>query len=257
MGLVEAALLFAAIFAVLISSLLYLHHARGKRVEAERLEKLLAEVRVEAERLKAELSKVERLREALEGRVLPALASTRLKEALKELEILEAEAPPSLRGEVEAYRSEVEAVGALREACRDAVKAWIMQAVRVNLPQTMRNWGEARHGYNRHLDELLAYTLAEAVEASPQSLLQWFRMQNPAMYQTLTTLVDHSESLEVFFRMAEKTLESLEYLKVFRRKLAEAREAVRLKAALELERRKIMDGIERLSEKLLKDWEGG
>jgi hypothetical protein len=245
------AVLLALLFSALIG-LLYFQAKRKRRVEAGKFERILAEIRVEAEKLREDLSKIERLGKVLEERVFPAVVSMRFEEALKELERLGSRIPLGVECEVESYRSELEAVKALKEACKDAVKAWVVEAVRLHLPQTAKNWRTASHGYTRQLDELLAYNMVGVVEANPQSLLEWFKTGNPAMYEALSRLVDSSESLEVFFRMVEKTLGELEYIKIFRAKYGEACAASRLRAALELERRKTLDKIEGLSEKLLK-----
>ncbi|MHC1590399.1 MAG: hypothetical protein ACXQTQ_05485 [Candidatus Hecatellaceae archaeon] len=247
-------ILLACLLLLLLSVLLgflYWQAKRRSRVKAERLERLLTEIRSEAERLGGDLSKIEKLGKVLEEKVFPAVASMRFEEALKELEEVD-QVPLGVECEVEAYKSRLEAVKALREACRDAVKAWVMEAVRLHLPQTAKNWRTARHGYSKELDELLAYSMAGLVEANPQSLLEWFKAGNPAMYDALAKLVDSSESLEVFFRMIEKTLGELEYVRAFREKYGEACAASRLRAALELERRKTMDRIEGLSSRLLK-----
>ena len=249
-SLLLAFLLLALLLSALLG-LLYWQAKRRSKVKAERLERLLAEIKGEAEKLSGDLSRIERLGKILEDRVFPAVASMRFEEALKELESL-GQIPLGVECEVEAYRSTLEAVKALREACRDAVKAWVMEAVRLHLPQTAKNWRTARHGYSKELDELLAYSMAGLVEANPQSLLEWFKAGNPAMYDALAKLVDSSESLEVFFRMVEKTLGELEYVRAFREKYGEACAASRLRAALELERRKTMDRIEGLSSRLLK-----
>ncbi|MHC1586370.1 MAG: hypothetical protein ACXQTV_02350 [Candidatus Hecatellaceae archaeon] len=255
-GALETAIttIIAAILALAIIIILAFERvSKRRKVEAGRLEKILAEIRREAEKLRLQLSKLDEFQSNLASQVLQEVKASRYGEALEKLKGFSGlEELPRLRCELEAYMAELQALNALNAACMDAVKIWVIEAVRVNLPQTAKRWRDGSHGYNPHLDELLAFTLSEAaVKAESQSLYEWFKLNSPGQYEALTKLLDPSESLEVFFRMLEKTLSELAYLKTFREKHEEACGASRLKAALEFERQRILDQLEKLGVKLL------
>ena len=252
-GLNEILLILILALTILLVGLLVSKLPYLSKVKEEERRKLLAlaDIKGELERVRSQLREVEALERRLEE-VLPALSSLG-NEALKAVGRLRSENLPSgVRGEVEAFIGEVEVFKAFRDACLDAAKLWVMEAVRLHLPQTLKRWKEARHGYNPNLDELLGFTLSKQLLAGrKQSLHEWFKEANPSQYGVLEKLLDPSESLQVFFRMLEKTVSEVPYLKVLERKADEIARAERLRRAIEAEKARLEEKARRLEEEML------
>jgi hypothetical protein len=196
---------------------------------------------------------VEALDRKLNEEFLPGLSVLK-DEALKILDGLKSEnLPDTVRREVEVLRAKIESFKAFREACLDAVKLWVIEAVRLHLPQTSKKWRETKHGFNANLDELLGFILSKHLLAEEkQGLHEWFKTSNPSQYNVLQRLLDPSENLEVFFRMVEKTVSEIPYLKVLSRMRSEIVKAEDLKKVLEAEKARLKEKILRLEEELLK-----
>jgi len=246
------AILTVALGIIVALTILLFHYVqREKHKRLMKLEAFLSEVRREAEKFRFNISRLEEAFKVLEGEVLPAVRALNFQEALERLGKVGVEEASKVDCELKAYRSLLESLRALKEACRDAVRIWVLEAVRVHLPQTMKRWKAEKHGFNPLLDELLSRSLASGIfEVRNGSLYEWFKLNHPGLFEALSKLVDPSESLEVFFRMLEKTLSGLDYLKVFQAKLEEASSAERLKAALEVERQKLLERLEGLGGRL-------